>query len=117
VPIHLTCREARRLGSVLVKGELNVCPVLDSVLPSSPSLAVVGMPLAVAASAHDPDAQPGPLQYQWAATSGTFSDASAQAPSYSCAAAGQATLTISVGDGDAAPGCADVAMLTIDCVP
>jgi phospholipase C len=67
------------------------------------------------AAAHDADQGPSPLSYAWTATSGTLSDASAQAPHFTCAAAGPSTLTVSVSDGDATAGCADRLSVTVTC--
>ncbi|HVV48814.1 MAG TPA: phosphoesterase [Polyangia bacterium] len=65
----------------------------------------IGSSVSLAGAAHDPDNGPAALTYQWTASSGTFSDPAAPAPSFTCATAGTATVTLTVSDGDAATGC------------
>jgi 5'-nucleotidase len=120
VSVPLACHEAARTGSVLVNGKLNVCPVIDGITISPNSLSV-GASVPVSAAAHDSDAGPAALTYQWTATSGTLSDPSSPNPTFSCTAAGTATLTLTVTDGDPSPTCpakltADVTCVTPVCV-
>src|SRR6478609_10043408 len=114
VSVAVTCKEPAKTGSVLVNGVLNVCPVVDG-LSVTPSDLVVGGSVGVSATAHDSDAAPAALSYQWTTTSGTLSSATAQNPTFTCTAAGTATLTLKVSDGDAKPDCADSATATVTC--
>ena len=104
VSIHLECHQPSTTGTAGITGDANVCPVIDG-LSASPSVIFVGGSLALTSSAHDADNGPSPLSYQWTATSGTFSDPSTQNPRFTCAAAGPATVTLTVSDGDTSAGC------------
>lgn len=112
--VPLTCHEAARTGSVMVLGQLNVCPTIDS-LASNPAEVQVGGAVALAASAHDSDAGPSALTFAWTSTSGTLSDATAQNPTLTCTAPGPATVTLKVSDGDPAASCADTLTTQINC--
>jgi len=114
VSVAVTCKEPPKTGSVLVNGVLNICPVVDG-LNITPSELVVGGSVVVSAAAHDADAGPSALSYQWTASSGTLSSATAQNPTFTCATAGTATLTLKVADGDSAADCADSATATVTC--
>jgi len=114
VNVALTCKEAPRTGSVLVNGSLNVCAVIDS-LSASPTEVAVGGTVALAAAGHDSDAAPSALAYAWTTTAGTLSSASAQNPTFTCTAPGNATVTLSVTDGDPAASCADTQTVQITC--
>ncbi|HSY23812.1 MAG TPA: PKD domain-containing protein, partial [Polyangiaceae bacterium] len=99
VTVNVDCHEVQTTGSVLVNGVLNVCPTIQGV-SASPSTVLAGSNVSLSASAVDPDNGPSPLTYKWTATSGTFSSATAQNPTFTCTAAGQATITLTVSDGD-----------------
>jgi PKD repeat protein len=114
VKVALSCKAAAKTGSVLVNGALNICPSADGI-NASPSELTVGSSVALAALAHDTDAAPAALGYQWAASSGTLSNATAQNPTFTCTAAGPATLTLTVSDGDTSAGCTDSLTTTITC--
>ena len=114
VTVPMTCREAPRTGSVLVKGELNLCPTIDGI-STNPAEVQVGSSLTVSAAAHDTDAAPSALTYAWTTTSGTLSSATARDPSFTCTAVGPATLTLSVSDGDPAATCADTLTAVVNC--
>jgi hypothetical protein len=114
VTVPMSCREAARTGSVLVKGELNLCPSIDGI-GTNPSEVQVGSSLKVSATAHDADSAPRALTYAWTASSGTLSSATAQNPSFTCTAAGPATLTLTVSDGDPAATCADTLTAQVNC--
>jgi hypothetical protein len=116
VSVHLVCHEAPSNGSVAVDGTLNVCPIADGIM-ATPAEVLVGGTLALSALAHDPDNGPSPLSYQWSASSGTFSDATVLAPTFTCTTAGTATITVLVSDGDANASCADQASVTVQCTP
>ncbi|HEY6475161.1 MAG TPA: PKD domain-containing protein [Polyangia bacterium] len=104
VSVALDCHQATRTGSVSVNGTVNICPTIDA-LSVSPSQVAVGSGVSLSGTAHDPDNGPAALAYQWTASSGTFSDATAQSPSFTCAAPGIATVTLTVSDGDSTSGC------------
>ncbi len=114
VTVTLDCHEAPRSGSALVNGVLNVCPQIDGV-SASPNEVTVGSSVSLGATAHDTDGSPSPLSYAWSASSGTLSSTTAQNPSFTCAAAGDATITLTVSDGDTATGCADTRTFTVHC--
>jgi hypothetical protein len=116
VNVHLTCHEAARTGSVAVNGTINLCPVADGV-SASPADVAVGFPVALAVAAHDSDAGPAPLAYHWTAASGSFSDAASATPTFVCTRPGPVTLTATVSDGDATPGCAAALSLVVTCEP
>lgn len=97
VAVAISCHQPPKTGSVLVTGTINICPTIDSVSSAPP----VENAIALSASAHDPDAMPQALSYSWATTHGTLSSASAQNPTFTCAAPGTASLTLTVSDGDA----------------
>jgi len=114
VTVPVTCKEAPRTGSVMVSGALNICPTIDS-LSANPSEVQVGGTVALSALAHDSDAGPSALSFAWTTTAGTFSDASAQNPTFTCTTPGTATVTLNVGDGDPAATCADKLTAQITC--
>jgi len=114
VTVHLDCHQAATTGSVLVNGTLNICPVADGVT-ATPAEVLVGSSISLAAAAHDTDSGPSPLAYSWTASSGTLSDATAANPTFTCTLAGPATLTLTVSDGDPAPGCTSSASVTVTC--
>jgi hypothetical protein len=114
VSVHLTCHEAPRNGSVMVNGSLNLCPAIDAV-SANPSEVLVGSSLTLSATAHDTDNAPSPLSYKWSASSGAFSDPTAQNPRFTCTAAGSVTITLTASDGDPAASCADTSRVTVNC--
>jgi hypothetical protein len=116
VNVALDCHEAPRNGAITVVGSLNVCPKIDA-LSATPTQATVGATVALTASAHDPDAAPNPLVYKWTATSGTFDDAFARNPTFTCAVAGAATITLTVNDSDLSAGCPDAVTTQVTCTP
>jgi hypothetical protein len=114
VIVSLDCHQPPTNGSVGVVGRVNICPVADA-LSANPSQVAVGSSLALSGAAHDADQGPSPLSYQWTASSGTFSDPSAQNPTFTCTAIGSATITLTVSDGDTHPGCAATLSATVMC--
>ncbi|HEY0469697.1 MAG TPA: metallophosphoesterase, partial [Polyangiaceae bacterium] len=114
VSVAVTCKAPPKTGSLLINGVLNICPVVDG-LNVAPNELLVGGSVVVNATAHDSDAAPAALSYQWTASSGTLSSATAQNPTFTCTSAGTATLTLKVSDGDATPDCADSATATVTC--
>jgi hypothetical protein len=114
VTVSLDCHQAPTAGSVQVNGVTNVCPIVDGI-GANPGEALVGSSIALTGSAHDPDSGPSPLSYQWQATGGTLSDATAQNPSFTCATPGTASITLKVSDGDPLPSCADTMTAQVTC--
>jgi len=114
VTVPLACHEAPRTGSVLVSGKLNICPSIDGI-NANPAEVQVGSTIALSAAAHDSDAAPSALTFAWEASAGTLSSATSQSPTFTCTAAGPATLNLTVGDGDTAAGCADKLSAQINC--
>jgi hypothetical protein len=114
VTVSLDCHEPAKNGSVLVDGVINVCPVIDGI-DANPAEALVGGTIALGAQAHDSDAGPSALSYQWQATGGTLSSATAQSPTFTCATPGTASITLKVSDGDPQAGCADTLTAQLTC--
>jgi phospholipase C len=114
VSVHLTCHQAANTGSVSVNGTINVCPVADGV-SALPASVAVGASVSLVATAHDVDNGPSPLSYHWTASSGSFSNPASASPSFTCLSTGPATVTVTVSDGDTAPGCTDQASVTVTC--
>jgi alpha-tubulin suppressor-like RCC1 family protein len=118
VAVHLTCHEPPHLGSVTFNGAVNVCPRVSG-LAAAPAQIAVGKSLALGSNFGDSDLGPMPLGFRWSASSasaGTFDDATASATRFFCLAAGTVTLSLTVSDGDPAPGCAAVATISVTCL-
>jgi len=77
----------------------------------------VGGDISLTATAHDADSAPATLAYQWTASSGTIASPAAATTRFTCAAAGPATLTLTVSDGDTAAGCAATSTIAVNCSP
>jgi hypothetical protein len=116
VSVHVSCHQPARTGSASVNGIINICPVAEGV-SANPADIAVGFPAALVASAHDSDSGPAALSYQWTAPSGSFSDPASATPTFTCSKPGPVTLTVTVSDGDTAPGCADTASTVVTCEP
>jgi hypothetical protein len=116
VSVTLECHETPHTGSILVSGVLNICPVADGV-SANPADIAVGFPIALSATSHDTDSAPAALTYHWSAPSGFFSDPTSANPTFTCNVPGPVTLTVSVSDGDTAPGCAATQSVVITCEP
>ncbi|HVR64537.1 MAG TPA: metallophosphoesterase [Polyangia bacterium] len=114
VMIHLTCSEPSRLGSVMINGTINICPVADG-LGANPAEAFVGTGIRLSGTAHDSDAGPAALTYSWSATAGVFDDRAAQNPLFTCSTPGMVTITMTVSDGDPAETCPDSLSVTVGC--
>lgn len=112
--IHMTCKEGNRTGTALINGSLNVCPVIDGI-GASPTEVLVGGSIALSATAHDSDAAPAALSYQWSASSGSLSSTTGASPTFKCTEPGPATITLGVSDGDATAGCAATETATVTC--
>jgi hypothetical protein len=112
VVVKLTCHEPPRQGSASVNGVLNFCPVIDAVA-TDVSEVTLGHKIALTSSAHDSDAGPSALSYQWQTTAGKLSSATVANPTFTCTTVGTATLTLTVSDGD----CSDTLTLGVTCSP
>jgi hypothetical protein len=110
VTVILQCRGPDTGGVVVVSGGFNACPAITS-YSGSPVVVSVGGSIAVSATAVDPDGNT--LAYVWTTTSGTFDNPTAPMTSFTCTAAGPATLTVAVSDGM----CNDFATIPLTCVP
>jgi hypothetical protein len=116
VTVAFTCHQAPNTGSVLVNGTVNVCPSLDGI-STSPAEVRVGGTNALSAAAYDADNAPAALSYAWSASSGTLSDPTAVAPSFTCTAPGSVSISLQVSDGDTTPDCAQQLSTTVTCTP
>ncbi|HEY5962200.1 MAG TPA: hypothetical protein VIV60_36840, partial [Polyangiaceae bacterium] len=114
VNLAMTCHEPAHMGSAVINGVINICPAIDGI-GATPAEVIVGSTIALAAIAHDSDANPNPLSFVWSASSGTFSSTTAQNPTFTCATPGTATLTLSTSDGD--PACVTAATTQVTCSP
>jgi 5'-nucleotidase len=114
VSVHLLCHEATRLGSVTVNGTLNVCPTIDGV-SASPAEVFVGSSVTLIGTAHDSDAGPSALTFQWTASSGVVASPSAASTSFTCTTPGTAIITLSASDGDPAASCAATSSIAVTC--
>lgn len=114
VTVNVRCHEPSLTGSVLINGQLNICPTLDG-LSATPAEVVVGGKVALAVTAHDSDALPKALSYRWTASAEGLSNATRPNPTFTCTAAGPVTLHVTVSDGDTAAGCAAQGDLKIEC--
>lgn len=116
VTVPFSCHQASSTGSVAINGTVNVCPSLDGVT-AAPAEVLVGGSIALSAAASDSDNAPAALSYTWSAASGTFSDATAAAPTFTCTAPGSVDITLTVSDGDTTAGCAPQMTTTVTCTP
>jgi hypothetical protein len=112
--VPVACKEAPRNGSVLVNGQLNICPVIDGV-NTNPAEVQVGGTIALSAVTHDSDAGPSALTYAWDATAGTLSSATSASPTFTCTVPGAATINLTLSDGDPAATCADKLSAVVNC--
>ena len=112
VALRLQCQEPDRTGQVRVGGAFNVCPRIDA-LATSVAEVYVGSRIALSATAHDLDAAPQPIRYQWSTTSGTITNPDSAHAELACTSAGDAVVTLAVTDGD----CADTLSTTVTCTP
>jgi hypothetical protein len=110
VSLVLRCQEPEPTGSIQTNGSLNYCAAVDALM-ANPSDTPVGATIALISSSHDKDSGPAPLTFSWAATSGSFDDPAAANPIFTCTAAGSATLTLTITDGD----CGDSRAVTVTC--
>jgi hypothetical protein len=86
----------------------NVCPIIQDI-HAIPGQAPVGSEVVVKADVLDADEGPERLHYAWGADYGVFTDASSARAVFSCTEPGDATLSLSVSDGD--PTCPNQAVV------
>jgi phospholipase C len=107
VSVVLQCNStAPEAGSALITGTTFNCGTVTSI-SASPAEVIVGNPIALNSLATGPN--PGALTYAWSAPSGSgsFSNATAANPTFTCSApAAPLTLTLTVADGAVPPGAA-----------
>ena len=116
VTVSLACHQASSTGSVSLSGSVNICPSLDGI-SASPAEVKLGGSIALSATASDLDSAPAALTYAWSAPSGTFNDATAATPTFTCSAPGPVDISLTVSDGDTSPGCAPQLSTTVLCTP
>lgn len=114
VKVNVKCHEPNLTGSVLINGQLNICPTLDG-LSASPAEVLVGGKVALGVTAHDSDGLPSALSYKWTSSAEGLSDDSVPNPTFTCQAAGTVTLRVTVSDGDTAADCAAKGDLKVQC--
>jgi len=86
---------------------IDQCPTV--VADATPVVTPLGSSVNVNGNGTDPDNDP--LTYAWSAATGTFADPSAASTSYTCAQAGDVSLTVTVSDRR----CDTQTSLTITC--
>ena len=94
-------------GSIVVTGVLvsgDNCPALSAWTLSPQSAAANGGKIDVGVTATDSDTGD-KLSYAWSATAGTFVGASLAATQYTCAAAGDQTLSVVISDNHTPSAC------------
>lgn len=109
VRVQLNCRADNASGSVRVRGESNLCPVLES-LKVAPKVTVVSGSIQLSASGADADGDPGQLSYAWSSTLGTLHVDGSEA-TLVCDEPGKGTLYVTLSDGD----CADTRSAEVSC--
>jgi alpha-tubulin suppressor-like RCC1 family protein len=112
VNVILQCSDQTVDGNVSINGSFNICPKVTSTTVS-PVTVAVGSSAAITAAASDRDGDV--LSFSWSASDGTFSAQTALDTQYTCASAGDKTLTLSVTDGPNR-GCTRNAAISITCV-
>ena len=114
VDVVLSCDDAGGdTGSVQINGTFNICPRITAA-SFSPATQSVGGVIAITSAATDRET-PAAIAFAWTATDGTFSAPSASATNYTCATAGEKTLTLSVTDGTGAAACTRSKTYTVTC--
>src|SRR6266498_3454697 len=114
VPVHIVCHEPPRAGSISVNGTINICPAVDGV-SANPAQVVVGGSIALSVAAHDADASPAALAYQWTASAGALTDGTTASPTFTCGAPGHVTISVTASDGDTAAGCPATGAVQVLC--
>jgi hypothetical protein len=121
VSVNLNCGTVATdggLGSVVVTGTVvpgDNCPVLASWTISPQTAAANGGQIDISATATDADSGDA-LTYQWSAAAGSFANVSANSWTYTCGAAGNQVLHLTVSDGHTPIPCSiDVAFPAVSC--
>lgn len=97
-------------GNALVTASIVTCPQV-SYLAAAPVTTSVGGQVDLAAQALVPDGST--PTFAWTSSAGSFSAPSASISTFTCTAAGDATITFTVSNGS----CADQVTVTVTCVP
>jgi len=120
VAVQMECTLAGTGGqSTLVNGTTFDCAAWSSV-SASPVETTVGNSVSLSATANGP--VPANLTYSWSASSGHIGSPSAATTSFTCTAAGPASVTLVVGDGTVPEGSTcnpalDTDTITVTCAP
>jgi len=88
----------------------NVCPGVDSI-EVTPLETRVGSSITLRSAASDVDNAPQPLTYLWSATAGAIAAPDQPNTTFTCTAAGMATITLTISDGD----CTDSRSVPVTC--
>ncbi|HSZ83233.1 MAG TPA: hypothetical protein VLA14_13175 [Polyangia bacterium] len=111
VAISLVCSYPTPVRTIMIDGMTDYCPSLAS-YAASPSTGVVGgAPVSLSATAFSFYSEA--PRFSWQASMGDLSSDDTSVTSYTCAAPGIATLTVTVTDGL----CPDSASLVVTCLP
>jgi hypothetical protein len=118
VSVNLNCDSSRvdgGTGSIVVTGVLvsgDNCPSLSGWTLSPQSAAANGGKIDVGVTGTDPDTGDA-LTYAWSATAGTFVGASLANTQYTCAAAGDQTLSVIISDNHMPTACSITATFPV----
>ena len=118
VSVNLNCDSSRMdggTGSIVVTGVLvsgDNCPALSGWTLSPQSAAANGGKIDVSVAATDADTGD-TLTYAWSATAGTFVGASLATTQYTCAAAGDQTLSVVISDNHTPSACSITATFPV----
>jgi hypothetical protein len=93
----------------------DTCPTVDVQLPTPASATVPAGRIAVAATGSDPDPSD-VVSFSWAASAGTFDDATAASTDYVCTTAGAETLVLTVSDNHLPRSCTETYLLPVTCL-
>ncbi|MFW6067320.1 MAG: hypothetical protein ACOC97_03210 [Myxococcota bacterium] len=116
VSVVMFCGDVDPFGSVVINGEVNLCPIISS-FSVAPLQTSVGNQIQLAAAGTDADADE--VEINWEATGGMIADPSSGDTTYTCQEVGTQTLTLTVTDVDADLGadeCGDTQLITVECV-
>ena len=99
-----------------VVAEPDSCPLIALAAPNPAEAIAPAGTISVGATASDPDPQD-VLSFAWAASAGTFDDATAPSTRYVCATAGAETLILTVDDHHLPSSCTMTFLLPVTCLP
>lgn len=98
VSVRIRCRGVKRVGSVIVDGVFNICPVVNAVTAVATG---TGTGFTLTAIGVDDDASPDPISYRWSASAGELSSANTANATLSCPSeGGDLQVSLEVSDGD-----------------